>query len=112
MHPTLFLWFILLNGREISFLSNVHQLLLIFVHFQNDTDLVQVDLSGNPTTAKEASYIGELLKTNKFITHLVSAEMSCICIADPKNQIVRSVCGYCTLQSANQWSMTEMLSWL
>ncbi|RUS80740.1 hypothetical protein EGW08_011504 [Elysia chlorotica] len=41
----------------------------------NDTDLTQVDLSGNPTTAKEASYITELLKTNKFITQLTLSEM-------------------------------------
>ncbi|KAK3758293.1 hypothetical protein RRG08_004115 [Elysia crispata] len=41
----------------------------------NDTDLIQVDLSGNPTSAKEASYITELLKTNKFITQLTLSEM-------------------------------------
>ncbi|KAL8617171.1 hypothetical protein ACOMHN_014341 [Nucella lapillus] len=39
-----------------------------------DTELTQLDLSGNTLGRQEGVYISELLKTNRFLTHLVLTE--------------------------------------
>ena len=39
---------------------------------QLDTELTQLDMSGSKFSRQESEYLGQLLKTNRFLTHLVS----------------------------------------
>ena len=39
---------------------------------QLDTELTQLTFSGNKVTKQESEYLGQLLRTNRFLTHLVS----------------------------------------